>query len=124
MKQNRKKRKINIQGKQYIYSVIEYNKNIQIRIYYNKTNIVRIHFTDFESWGIDVFRPKTIEILIKYFNKNYEVDNKTMELWLFKEKELFKQYLDYYFADENSELRSKYLENIRKYNYLNEDNIL
>lgn len=89
-----KKRSIIIDKMQYVYSVTEYTDDVQIRVYKNKILILIIHFSYPESWGIDVFRPKTTEMLIRYYNKKYILDEKITELWLFQEKELLKSIWD------------------------------
>ena len=103
-----KKRSIIIDNMQYVYSVTEYTDDIQIRVYKNKILILIIHFSYPESWGIDVFRLKTTEMLIRYYNKKYILDEKMTELWLFQEKELFEIYLEYFFTDEDSEKKDRY----------------
>ena len=117
-----KKRSIIIDNMQYVYSVMEYTDDIQIRVYKNKILILIIHFSYPESWGIDVFRPKTTEMLIRYYNKKYILDEKMTELWLFQEKELFEIYLEYFFTDENSEKKDRYLKHIQQYKHPKQNN--
>ena len=66
-----KKRNISVDDVEYIYSVTEYTDDVQIRVYKNKARILSFHLSYPESWGIDVFRPKTIELLIRYYNEKY-----------------------------------------------------
>ena len=116
-----KKRNIIVDNIQYVYSVIEYTDDVQIRVYKNKMLMLIIHFSYPESWGIDVFRPKTIEMLIRYYNKNYIFNEKITELWLFQEKELFEIYLEYFFSDENFEKKDRYLKHIQQYKHPKQD---
>ena len=94
------------------------------RVYKNKILILIIHFSYPESWGIDVFRPKTTEMLIRYYNKKYILDEKMTELWLFQEKELFEIYLEYFFTDEDSEKKDRYLKHIQQYKHPKQNNNL
>ena len=112
-----KKRNITVDDIQYVYSVTEYYDEIQIRVYKNKIFILNICFSYPESWGIDVFRPKTVELLIRYYNKHYVYSGKNTELWLFQEKELFEIYLEYFFTDEDSEKKDRYLKHIQQYKH-------
>ncbi|MCP1222790.1 hypothetical protein [Sebaldella sp. S0638] len=112
-----KKRNIVVDETQYVYSVTEYTDDVQVRVYKNKILILNIHLSYPESWGIDVFRPKTIEMLIKYYNKNYVYSGKITELWLFQEKELFENYLEYFFSDENTEKKERYLKHIQEFKH-------
>lgn len=112
-----KKRKIVVEDIQYVYSVTEYTDDVQIRVYKEKSLILLIHFSYPESWGIDVFRPKTTEILIHYYNENYTCLNKSTELWLFEEKKLFNIYFDYFFSDADDEKKNRYLKHIEEYKH-------
>ena len=116
-----KERSIIVENIQYVYSVTEYTDDVQIRIYKNKMPMLITHFSYPESWGIDVFRPKTTEMLIRYYNKNYIFNEKITELWLFQEKELFEIYLEYFFSDENSEKKDRYLKHIQQYKHPKQD---
>ena len=117
-----KKRSIIVDNIEYIYSVIEYTDDVRIRVYKNKILMLITHFSYPESWGIDIFRPKTIEILIRYYNKKYIFNEKNTELWLFQEKELFEIYLEYFFTDENPEEKDRYLKHIQQYKHLKQNN--
>lgn len=117
-----KKRNLIIKGIEYIYSVTEYTEDIQIRVYKSKKLILNIHFSYPESWGIDVFRPKTVEVLISYFKKNYIDNEKIMELWLFQEKELFDIYLEFFFSDKSNEVKERYLKHIKEFKHPNQNN--
>ncbi len=112
-----KKRNIVVDETQYVYSVTEYTDDVQVRVYKNKILILNIHLSYPESWGIDVFGPKTIEILIRYYNKNYVYSGKITELWLFQEKELFENYLEYFFSGENTEKKERYLKHIQEFKH-------
>jgi hypothetical protein len=120
-----KKRNINVDEIQYVYSVTEYIDDIQIRVYRDKILILKCSFSYPESWGIDVFRPKTAEMLIRFYNKNYAHKNKekTVELWLFEEKELFDAYFEYFFSNESNERKERYLKHIREYKHPKQNNI-
>ena len=111
-----KKRNIVVDNAEYIYSVTEYTDDVQIRVYKNKALILNLHLSYPESWGIDVFRPKTIELLIRYYNKKYTFNGKMTELRLFCEKELFEIYLEYFFSGENAGKKERYLKHIDEYN--------
>lgn len=111
-----KKRRIIVDNIWYVYSVIEYKDDIQIRVYLNKNPFLHIHFSYIESWGIDVCRPKTIELLIHYFLQHYPVEKKTKELWLSQEQKLFDILFEYYFTDEDNTLdKEQYLKRITEY---------
>ena len=112
-----KKRNITIDDLQYVYSVTGYTDDIQIRVYQNKALILNIHLSYPESWGIDVFRPKTVELLIRYYNKKYIGNSKSTELWLFQEKELFEIWLEYFFSDKSAADKERYLKNIQEYKH-------
>ena len=111
-----KKRNIVINGLQFVYSVTEYASDIRIKIYLNKKLILNFCLNYPEAWGINVFRPKTVEILIHYFNKYHFAENKIKELYLCNETELFNSYLEYYFPEENDKMTKRYLKLISEYN--------
>ena len=111
-----KKRNIVVDNAEYIYSVTEYTDDVQIRVYKNKALILNLHLSYPESWGIYVFRPKTIELLIRYYNKKHTFNGKMTELRLFCEKELFEIYLEYFFSGENAGKKERYLKHIDEYN--------
>ena len=112
-----KKRNIVVDETQYVYSVTEYTDDVQVRVYKNKILILNIHLSYPESWGIDVFRPKTVELLIRYYNKKYIGNSKSTELWLFQEKELFEIWLEYFFSDKSAADKERYLKNIQEYKH-------
>ena len=85
--------------------------------------LIKIHFSYPEPWGIDVFRPKTIELLIRYYNKHYVYSGKITELWLSQEKELFEIYLEYFFSDESPEEKEGYLKHIQEYKHPKQSNM-
>ena len=118
-----KKRNIVVDNAEYIYSVTEYTDDVQIRVYKNKALILNLHLSYPESWGIDVFRPKTIELLIRYYNKKYTFNGKMTELRLFCEKELFEIYLEYFFSGENAGKKERYLKHIDEYKYPGQNEI-
>ncbi len=118
-----KKRNITVDNAEYIYSVTEYTDDVQIRVYKNKALILNLHLSYPESWGIDVFRPKTIELLIRYYNKKYTFNGKMTELRLFCEKELFEIYLEYFFSGENAGKKERYLKHIDEYNHPGQNEI-
>ena len=118
-----KKRNITVDNAEYIYSVTEYTDDVQIRVYKNKALILNLHLSYPESWGIDVFRPKTIELLIRYYNKKYTFNRKMTELRLFCEKELFEIYLEYFFSGENAGKKERYLKHIDEYNHPGQNKI-
>lgn len=118
-----KKRNITIDNVQYVYSITEYSSDVQIRVYKNKILILSTYFSYPESWGIDVFRPKSIEILIRYYNKKYSYSQKITELWLFQEKELFETYLEYFFSENDHEKKDRYLKHIQEYKHPKQNNV-
>ena len=118
-----KKRNISVDNAEYIYSVTEYTDDVQIRVYKNKALILNLHLSYPESWGIDVFRPKTIELLIRYYNKKYTFHGKMTELRLFCEKELFEIYLEYFFSDENAGKKERFLKHVSEYKHSKENEI-
>lgn len=62
----------------------------------SKVSIFTVYFSYAESWGFDVYRPKTIEILIRYYYENIVGQN---EVKVSDHPLLFQSLLDYYFKD-------------------------
>lgn len=106
-----KKTSITVDGKKYIYSVRERKDDIKITIY--ESNIKKPYFTAYfsyvESWGFSVHRPKTIEVLINFYNQNQQQLSKN-EFLIMEQPELFQILLDCYFSDDTDENRDKFIE--------------
>lgn len=107
-----KKSSIIVDGKKYIYSVRERKDDIKITVY--ELNIKKPYFTAYfsyvESWGFSVHRPKTIEVLIKFYNQNQQELSKN-EFLIMEQQELFQMLLDCYFSDDSNEKRDRFIEN-------------
>lgn len=112
-----KKRSIVVDDVQYIYSVTEHTADVQIRVYIDKSPLLLIHFSYPESWGIDVFRPKTIELLIRYFHERHTENSQMTELWLYQETALFEIYLAYFFSAEEQDAKEHYLKHIAEHKH-------
>lgn len=87
-----------LEGIKYNYSIRPCENFIKITVYSEKSkvSIFTVYFSYIESWGFDVYRPKTIEILIRFYYEN------TVEQNEFKVSDyplLFQSLLDYYFKD-------------------------
>lgn len=85
-------------GIKYNYSIRPCENFIKITVYSEKSkvSIFTVYFSYIESWGFDVYRPKTIEIVIRYYYEN------TVEQNEFKVSDyplLFQSLLDCYFKD-------------------------
>lgn len=109
-----KKSSLVVAGAKYIYTIRPCRNDIKIMIYseMDKTPIFTVYFAYVESWGFDVYRPKTIELLIRFYNEN-KVQQKEFRLRDYPL--LFQSLLDCYFKDDSIWKRNDFMEKCRRY---------
>ena len=105
-----KKAALVVDGIKYIYSVRENDYDISIKVYLStdKTPYLGASFSYAEAWGINVYRPKTIEILIRFYQKHKEMFVKNT----FRTRdypELMELLMEYYFADSSDKEREAFV---------------
>ena len=93
-----KKAKIYIDSKEYIYTIKggEYYKKIIVYLSGTKITYFITYISYVENWGFNVYSPKTIEILIRFYNENCN-SFKVNEFKLLDYPELFQLLLENHF---------------------------
>lgn len=106
-----KKRFITVDKIRYIYTIRERIDDIKVTIYTEnqKKPYFTVYFSYLESWGFNMYRPKTIEILIKFYNQNSHNISKN-EFCIMEQPLLFQILLECYFNNSNNMERDKFLE--------------
>ena len=79
----------------------------------NKVPYFITYFSYEEAWGFDVYCPKTIEILIKFYNENSSILMKN-EFRIKDNPLIFQLLLNNYFVDSSNEERDKFIEHCAK----------
>lgn len=102
-------RRINIDGNVYIYSIRESDDGIDILIYQEKYLILRLRESWIESWAINFYRPKTVELIIRYYQKNGLKSG-----LLQNENELFLQLTDLFFNENEKSLKESFIKRCKK----------
>lgn len=89
-----KNRKIVIDQELYTYSIKEGVDGIDILIYKNRQLMLRLRQNWVENWGVNLYRPKAVELIIRYYQKK---GIQSGLQFLSREKELFLELIDLYF---------------------------
>ena len=99
-----KKSALCVGNKKYIYTVSAKAYIIKIIVYLpdKKTPYFITYVTYAENWGFDAYRPKTIEILIRFYNE-YKDMIANHEFRIKDYPVLFQRLIDTYFEDSASE---------------------
>ena len=106
-----KKRKITIDQQIYIYSIKESDDGIDILIYHEKQPILRLREIWIESWAINFYRPKVVELIIRYYQ---EKDIHSGLQLLQDEKELFLQLTDLFFSENEKSEKELFIRRCEK----------
>lgn len=106
-----KKASLIVDGVKYIYTVRGNAYDIKIIVYPQKRKIPYFasYVTYTEAWGFDVYSPKMIELLIRFYNSNDDV-KKHSEFKTKDYKELFEMLFDVFFKEINDEERKFFRE--------------
>ncbi len=99
-------RRIIVEQQLYIYSIKECNDGTDILVYKDKQLILWLRQNYIESWGINLFRPKTVELIIKYYQKKGIQSDLQL---LSNEKELFLLLTDLFFEDNDEEEKKAFI---------------
>ncbi len=110
-----KKASLYVDRVQYIYSIRVSAYVIKIMVYRSseKTPLFTAYVDYIEAWGFDIYRPKMIEILIRYYLEN----NSTLtdrEIVLCEHPVLFQELLDFFFQGATEQVRMDFVEKCRK----------
>lgn len=65
-----KRRKINVEQQIYTYSVTEKEEYIRLLVYDDNRLLFCLRISWTEAWGINLFCPKTVAFIIKYYQNN------------------------------------------------------
>lgn len=105
-----KKSTLVVDGMKYIYSVRANYYDIKVTIY--PWTDKKIYFSAFfsyaEAWGINIYCPKTIEILIRFYRDNSKMFSENR----FRTRDypaLLQLLVNHYFADCSEEERSEFV---------------
>ena len=111
MSAKNKKSFITVDGINYIYTIRGTRDNIKVIIYHStqKDPYFTVYFGYVESWGFNMYRPKTIEILIKFYNQNHHKFTKN-EFRIIEQPKLFQILLDYFFKENTHMERDRFAE--------------
>lgn len=104
-----KKRRITINNQIYIYSVRESNDGIDILIYQEKHLMLRLRESWIESWAINFYRPKAVELIIRYFQKN-GIKSGLLQ----NENELFLQLTNLFFNENEKSEKELFIQRCKK----------
>lgn len=104
-----KKRRITINNQIYIYSVKESNDGIDILIYQEKHLMFRLRESWIESWAINFYRPKAVESIIRYYQKN-GIKSGLLQ----NENELFLQLTDLFFNENEKSEKELFIQRCKK----------
>lgn len=97
-----KKSRLIVDNCSYVYTVKPkpHENVIKITVYQDlcKQPYFVVYFTYTEAWGFDVYRPKTIELLIRFYRENYlQIPQNVFRVKTCQE--LFQMLMEYFFAD-------------------------
>lgn len=104
-----KKAILQVDSKEYIYSIKGGTYYKKVIVYPDDTKVPYFiaYISYIEAWGFDVYSPKTIEILIRFYNKNRSMlgvnEFKTLE-----NLDLFQQLLEIYFENYSVEEKEEF----------------
>ena len=106
-----KKRKITIDQQIYIYSIKEFDDGIDILIYQKKPLMLRLRQSWIESWAINFYRPKVVELIIRYYQEKGIQSGLQL---LRNEKKLFLQLTDLFFSENEKYEKELFIRRCKK----------
>lgn len=111
-----KKASLTVDDKRYLYIVRPRDELIKITVYpdNDKRPWFVCMFSYESTWGFDVYRPKTIEILIRFYQNNPTIFSKNI-FCVQDCKELFEELFHYFFADSTQNERQHFLKICQKF---------
>lgn len=92
----------------YLYTVTGKGEYIKVIVYLDsKVPYFTAYFSCAEAWGLDVYAPKTISILIGFYNENSSAFEQNK--FIVKEcPELFRRLVDYHFTNGSHAVREQF----------------
>jgi len=101
-----KNRKIVVGQQLYTYSIKEGIEGVDVLIYQNKQFTLRLRQSWAESWGINLFRPKAVELIIRYYRRKGPQSDLQ---FLYQERGLFLELTDLYFSPNEPKEKKRFI---------------
>lgn len=100
---------LSVDGERYLYSIKALADAVKIAVYRSseKVPVFTAYVSYVEAWGFDVYRPRMIEILIRYYLRKSDTLTER-KLVIREHPELFAVLLDCFFADSKEEERENF----------------
>ncbi len=106
-----KNRKIVVDGDLFRYSIREGPEGRELLVYRDKKPVLRLALNWTEGWGIDLFRPKVVERVIRYYRPRPPGPEPRS---LCREEELFSRLADLCFSPEEQAGKELFLQRCSK----------